>query len=199
MRFITLVIAIFIFMALISFGASAAKASQGLAELRSTTGEEYRCFVSSMIMQDLKFTLLISCVNLLYPADENIFRYALWANPLEGGNPVFLGDLGLGKATFRIDRPFSSLFVTTEPPGTKRPEGRVVMRGGIEPIGFLERQTTPTPTPEGEEAAPEEVQEEENLTTREKLVLALRRAGVVAFVALIALIGLVFVITRSRG
>ncbi len=71
------------------------------------------------------------------------------------------------------------------------------MRGGIQPLTFLERPTTPTPTPEGEIPEEEEVAAEQ-LSTGQRLVLAFKRAGVVILLALVAVVGLVFVLTRPR-
>lgn len=181
-------------------------ASEGTIELRSTGSESYRCFVASIRMKDLEYRIPFSCRNLIYPADENIFNYILWATPIEGGNPVKLGALALGKGEFKTKTTFSSLFVTIERSSeTKTPTGRVVMRGEVKPIKFLEEVETPTPTPskkEAEEITPgEEVMEEpqQELSTRQKFLLALRRAGIAALFALVALIGLIFVITRARG
>ena len=77
------------------------------------------------------------------------------------------------------------------------------MKGEIKEVEFLEEAATPTPTPaEEEEAVSEEEKVEapvQALSTRQKLLLALRRAGIAALVALVAIIGLIFVVTRSRG
>jgi hypothetical protein len=178
-----------------------ANALEGTAELRSTNGEDYRCFASSLQMQDRKYNVLLSCRDLVYPADGQLFSYILWATPTDDSSAVKLGELGLGKAHFKTNIPFSSLFATTEfDKKTNVPEGNVVMTGRLQGITFLDRPTTPTPKPEGEEEGKEveitpPVQE---LSTRDKLVQGLRRAGIVSFFALAALIGLVFVITRAR-
>lgn len=120
----------------------------------------------------------------------------MWANPLDGGNPVKFGELGIGKATFESKKAFSGLYVTTERNrGIRKPEGEVVMSGNVEALTFLDRPTTPTPTPEGQNQETPGVQE---LTTGQKLGLALRRAGLVIFLALAATVGLAFVLTRSR-
>jgi len=78
------------------------------------------------------------------------------------------------------------------------------MRGNVESIEpfFQEGPTaTPTPSTEGgeEELQQEEPEQPSELTTRQKFLLALRRAGVAALIALVALVGLIFVVTRSRG
>jgi hypothetical protein len=171
-------------------------ASEGLIELRSTTGEDYRCHASSYNIGGV-FRIPTSCRDLIYPAGPNIFTYVVWANPRAGGNPVKLGSLGFGTAEFKTKTAFTDLFVTTESSGkVKTPTGRVVMRGSVQQITFLERPTTPTPVPEGEEM--EEKVEMQKLSTRERLILGLRRAGLAVLLALVTVIGLVFVLTRAR-
>lgn len=176
-------------------------ASDGMTELRSVTGKGYRCVAYSLLMQDNVYTILVSCEDLIYPIDPpTLNSYVLWATPKAAGDPVRIGELGLGKITTRIDKPFSSLFVTTElNGGVRSPSGNVVMRGSLKPATFLEILTTITPTPEGMQTQENQAPETTALSTREKLFLALRRAGIAALFALVALVGLVFVITRSRG
>lgn len=172
-------------------------ASEGTFELRSTSGEDTRCFVASLQMQDLNYRILASCRNLIYPASENIFSYMLWATPSEGGNPIKLGPLGFGKAEFKTNKAFSELYVTTEQnPNTRTPAGTIVMRGILQPISFLERATTPTPAPQGQR---EETPSAQGTSTTDKLLLGLKRAGLVSLLALVAVIALVFVVTRGRG
>ena len=108
-------------------------ASEGTIELESVTGAPYRCFAASIRMQNLEYRIPMTCINLIYPADENIFNYILWATPSAGGNPLKLGALGLGRGEYKTKTSFSSLFVTTESnKDTKTPSGRVVMRGDID-------------------------------------------------------------------
>jgi succinate dehydrogenase/fumarate reductase flavoprotein subunit len=79
------------------------------------------------------------------------------------------------------------------------------MRGNVQRITFLDRETTPTPNPSGTIAQSNNAGEEVTPTpvtgqsTGEKLMTALRRAGLAAFLAFLALIGLVFAITKARG
>jgi hypothetical protein len=182
-----------------------AYASEGTVEIGSITGANYRCFAASLLMQDLNFTMLVSCRDLIYPAEPDIFNYVLWAQPIEDKNPVKLGTLDFGKKEFRINKPFSSLFITTEQnPGVRSPEGNVVMQGQVRAINFLETaqptiDRTPTETPETVKEEESTKTETKQLTTREKLFLALRRAGIAALFAFIALLGLIFVVTRSRA
>ena len=184
--------------------AEKAFASEGTVELRSTTGEPYRCWAASVRMQNQEYRIPFTCKYLIYPADENIFNYVVWATPKEGGNSVKLGTLGLGKGEFKTKKTFTGLFVTTEASKeTKTPQGQTVMKGEVTDVEFLEEAATPTPTPgEEEEVVPEEEKvetPEQTLSTRQKLLLALRRAGIAALIALVAIIGLIFVVTRSRG
>ncbi len=175
------------------------KASEGTIELRSTTEQDYRCFAASLRMQDLEFRIPYSCRNLIYPIDDSIFNYVVWAQPLEGGTgPVRLGTLGLGKGEFKTKTAFSGLFVTVEASANPRtPSGKIVMRGSVTPIKFLEEEKlSPSPT------QPQEIEEKptatiQPLSTREKFITAVRRAGLAAILALAGLIGLIFVITRS--
>ena len=172
-------------------------ASEGLVELRSATDKDYRCFAASLLQANASYRVIVSCRDLIYPPQPDLFTYIIWATPLDGGNPVKFGELGIGKASFETKESFSNLFVTTERNrGVRRPEGQIVMRGSVESINFLDNPTTPTPTlsvPEGEK---EPAQEE--LTTGQKLSLALRRAGLVIFLALAATVGLVFILTRPK-
>lgn len=172
-------------------------ASEGTVELRSTTDKDYRCFAASLLMENASYRVIVSCRDLIYPPQPDLFTYIIWATPLDGGNPVKFGELGIGKASFETKEAFSNLFVTTERNrGARRPEGQVVMRGTVESISFLDRPTTPTPTPSVPEGEKEPAQEE--LTTGQKLALALKRAGLVIFLALAATVGLVFILTRPK-
>ncbi len=196
-------IAIFAFLGIFAL-AKDTYALEGITELRSTTGESYRCYATSILMQDQNFTILVSCRDLIYPAGKTVFSYVLWAQPVEGGNPRKLGELGFGRLSAKMNEPFSSLFVTTEQNPGGKPTGPTVMRGNVSPIGFLDRPTTPTPTSISSTTGSPQITGEitptpQALSTSQKLSTALRRAGLAAFIALLALIGLVFAITRARG
>src|SRR5258706_9888166 len=122
-------------------------ASEGTVEMRSSTREAYRCYASSVLMQDLNYTILISCRELIYPAGNEVFSYVLWAQPSDGSQVRRLGELGYGRLQARMNQPFTSLFVTTEAnAGVGKPTGPTVMRGDVLPIRFLDHATTPTPT-----------------------------------------------------
>ena len=183
-------------------------ASEGLVELRSTTREASRCFASSILMQDQNFNVLVSCRELIYPAGNTVFTYVLWAQPVDGGNPKRLGELGYGRLSARTNVPFNQLFVTTETTGNVgKPGGPVVMRGNVSPITFLDRSTTPTPTSattinSGTTGTPEpgaSLTPTPGESTGSKIATAFKRAGLAALLALLAIIGLVFAITRSKG
>ena len=196
---------IFILAATLLFFAKTLKASEGVIEIVSTTDDVYRCWASSVRMQNQEFRIPFTCRNLIYPANDNVFNYVAWATPQNGGETIKLGALGLGRGEFRTKKAFANLFVTTErSKDVKTPQGTVVMRGNVESIEpfFQEGPTaTPTPSTEGgeEELQQEEPEQPSELTTSQKFLLALRRAGVAALIALVALVGLIFVVTRSRG
>jgi len=178
------------------------KASEGIFELASQTSEPSKCYALSLRMQNFEYKILFSCRYLIYPVDETIFNYIMWATPRDGGKTVKLGALGLGKGEFKTKTPFTTLFVTTESnKDTKTPAGTVVMKGNVQPIEFLESGTTQIPTGSESEEEPEQpkVEDEQPLTTREKLALAIKRAGIAALFALVVLIGIIFVVSRSRG
>lgn len=180
------------------------RANEGTIEIGSTTGESYRCFAASMFVNN--YQVLVGCRDLIYPSPG---AYIMWAVPQDNSKPVKLGALEYGRKQFSINKPFVHLFVTLESnPNANAPSDVVIMRGTIEPVTFLDRPVSPTPapeegTPEGEEVKEEggkkETVKEEGTSTKNKLLTALKRAGVAALFALVALVGLVFVITRARG
>lgn len=172
-------------------------ALEGTAELTSTTGASSRCFVSSVLMKNSNYQVLVSCRDLIYPPEANLFAYILWANPAKEGNPIKLGELGVGKAEFTTNKAFASLFVTSEVDGrTRSPSENIIMRGSVEAISFLEKTEEVKPQPPTEEVKPEATP---TPSPKDRLLTGLKRAGLVTFAALVALIGLVFFITRTRG
>lgn len=194
-------LSVFAFLALIA--PENASASRGTVDLRSTNNADYRCFASSLVMQNNKYDVAINCVNVTFPINPpEISTYVVWVDPVAGRGPVRLGDLQKGVVRFEVQQAFTRLYITEEAnAGVRAPSANVVMSGQVEPIDFLERETSPTPTTEvsaAEEADNGET-DTSQLSTREKLMLALRRAGIAAIIALIAIVGLVFVVTRSRG
>lgn len=177
--------------------------SEGTIELDSTSSEyNFRCYAASIQMMNRSFQIPVTCRQLVYPAGDNVFTYVVWAEPLDGGKPIKLGELGLGRATFKTNKRFSSLYVTTESnKKTRSPEGPTVMEGFVERIEFLDEMDTfetIQPEPEFSEIAPTASTPSPTLSSRQRLVTGLKRAGLVIGVALITIIGLVFVLTRSR-
>jgi hypothetical protein len=174
-------------------------ASEGLVELRSQNNQEYKCFASSVLMQDLYFTMAVTCRDLLYPADNSVSKYVLWAVPAAGGAPLRLAELGLGRLEVRTNIPFSELYVVFEQqrPSQIKADEEIVMRGTVQPLRFLDRPGTPTPLPEGTIIDP--VITTDSLSFGEKISASLRQAGLVLFLLIVSVVGLVFVITKAKG
>ena len=197
-RFFKTIIFSFIVFAL---SAGIVSASEGTFELRSVDNNNYRCFAASLQMQNLNYQVTISCRNIIFPLDETIYTYVLLANPNDGGSPIKIGSIGLGRAQFSVKQEFSSLFITGEQnANVKSPSGNVVMKGSIKPITFLE-QEQPTQTAEEAEqqtstSSPTPTQTQTSL--RDRLLTGLKRAGLATGLALVAIFGLVFVLTRPR-
>lgn len=202
MRLLKLIIISSVFLIGAFWAANPSLASEGTVELRSSNDQDYRCFVASLLMENSKYKVLVSCRDLIYPPQPDLFTYIMWATPLGGVKAVKLGELGVGKADFETKDAFSNLFVTVEQNRNARtPSGQVVMSGNVQGISFLDRPTTPTPTPEGvagEEEKPEEIVKAGQLSTKDKLILAMKRAGIIVFLGLVAVIGLIFVLTRPK-
>ena len=184
-----------------------ASASEGYVEIASTTKDKFRCYALSVAIDSQNFRILVTCRDLIYPPNSDLVSYIVWARPLDGGLPKRLGKLGIGKAEFRTQGAFSSLFVTTEKEDApKTPEGQIVMQGDVKPISFLTKPASPTPTIKnnGSQTTSEQQGEQAStsastLSLKDKVVLGLKRAGLVSVLGIIAIMGLVFVITRSRG
>ncbi len=189
-------------------GAKTASASEGTVNLKSLTNERYRCFAASLLRQDRKYKIVVSCRDLIYPAGDEIITYIMWATPSSGESSLKLGELGFGKAEFSTATDFSGLFVTTEATkSVKTPTGPTVMSGSVEKIPLLEQiglTTQPDTTQQATKDSSEEEATELPTPTEEaeessKLGQAVRRAGLAAVLALLAAIGLVFVLTRGRN
>ncbi len=191
-----------VFLFLLIFSFKIASASEGTFELRSVDANKYKCFAASLQMQDLSYKVLISCRNIIFPVDDTIFTYILWANPKDGGNALKLGSIGLGRGEYTVKTAFTSLFITAEQNGAvKTPTGKVVMRGSIKPVSFLEKEVTTTNN-DNETTKDEEEQVAEPTPTktsvRDRLLTGIKRAGLASGLALIAILGLVFVLTRPK-
>lgn len=170
------------------------EASEGFFEIKNRVGEDARCWAASVLMQDLKYEILVSCRDILYPGGTEVFSYVAWANPIDDGNPIKLGTIDLGKVQFSTNKAFSSIFITKEINAKERsPQGSVVMQGGLQRITLLdnpnllpdteselgEPEVSPTPTPK-----------------KSSVLNVFRIGGLIAFILLFLVIGLVLVITR---
>jgi len=132
--------------------AGGVKANEGTAELRNTTGDRARCWVASVLLKTFSYHVVVSCRDLIYPVDENVFDYVLWINPVGRKVPEKLGSLGVGKAQFDTRLAFASMFVTKEGKLNPIKPGPVAMQGNIGSVPFLEvapgePTLTPIPTP----------------------------------------------------
>ncbi len=176
------------------FSVKEAQASEGQVELRSTRGENARCYAASILMRDLKYRILVSCRDITYAADANLFIYLVWATPIDGSAPVKLGELGVGKIEYITVKPFSAIFVTEENNvNAAKPSNNVAMSGNIRPISFLENPPVPTPTPQpGQEVAPTPTPIPQ---AAESVFVALKKAGLL-FGAVVVVIVLLVIVTR---
>lgn len=175
-------------------GVRSAKASQGQFELRNQVGEDARCYAVSGLMQNLDYKILFLCQDILYPGGTSVVNYVVWANPVDGGSPIRLGTLDLGRVELSTKKAFSSLFVTKEEDARVRsPQGQVVMQGGLQRITLLDN-------PNAASLEKSELGEPEASpipTPKSSPLNVLRIGGAVAFVLLILIVGLIFVITRG--
>ena len=132
-------------LAIFFLSAGQASASEGIIQLRNTIGGQSRCFAESVLMPDFNYTVLVSCRDLVYPVSSELLSYVLWASPIDGGSPIKLGDLSLGKVEFKTKTAFANLFATQERDnGVKNPGGPLVMRGSVEQIPLLQNPNLAT-------------------------------------------------------
>ena len=145
--------------AILFFGiVSPVKASEGVIELDNVIGESARCFAVSILMPDYNYRILMSCRDLIYPVGDNVFKYLVYAVPVEGKRDNQLGELGVGKAQFSSRDQFYSLYVVREKGqiGSQKAQQTVVMRGNVSRIKYLDTgeqgeigpTIAPSPTPE---------------------------------------------------
>lgn len=169
-------------------------ASEGTFELRNQVGDSARCFATSILMPNLEYEILVSCRDILYPGGTEVFSYVTWANPVDGSSPVKLGTLDLGKVQFSTKKAFGSLYVTKEVDAKVRaPQGSVVMQGSLQRIAILDN-------PNAVSAEKPELGNPEASSTptpKSSPLNVLRIGGAVAFVLLVLIVGLIFVITRG--
>lgn len=176
-------------------------ASQGIFELRNQVGEDARCHVTSGVMEDQIYNILTICQDILYPGGTEVYHYVTWATPIDGGNAVRLGELGLGRKLFKTNQAFSNIFVTKELQANPRsPSGQVVMRGNLTPITFLGNgQPTIAPSDtESElgEASPSPSPVTRVASTGRNIFRIIAAGGIVAFLGLFGVILIIFVISR---
>jgi hypothetical protein len=127
-----------VFLGLVLGFAAPVKASEGVVELENVLGEPGRCFAASVLMTNYQYTVIMSCRDLVYPVDSNVFKYSVWVVPLSGKKPYKVTpDLGVGKLQFVVKEAFSGLYVTRPGPGFGSKEEIVVMRGNVAQIAFL--------------------------------------------------------------
>lgn len=194
-------------LAALSFAVSSASASEGVVELQSTTSQGSRCFVSSILTDDFEYKMVVSCRGLIYPPAPDMFSYVLWSVKTENGKTEKIGELGAGKGEFSTDKAFSSLFVTKERDewGARSPSDLIVMRGQVQPIGFLEGPVpAPLVAPEEEgERTTEELQKEKVATASGGLMAGIRRAVLtfllVIFTVGVAIAATIFTFRRLSG
>lgn len=201
-----LLITVFVLIGVLSLSKSVS-ASEGYVEMRSTTNGDFRCYASSIQMMSLNYKILVTCRNLLYPSGDDIFNYTLWATPKKNGKPIKFGALGFGRAEFTSPQSFTELYVTTEKGQVKEPAGPIVMRGTVKDIAFLSEASSNTDDSNapGTEKSPTLTEEKKtdvsptpSVSTKDRIFAGLKRAAFVSFLALAALIGLIFVLTKSK-
>lgn len=202
-KFQFLITALFI-LTLFLVAAPATHASEGTAELRSTTSGPSRCFVNSTLTIDFNYSILVNCRDLIYPPAPDMFAYLLWAISTKDGKVEKIGELGVGKAEFKTDKTFSHLFVTKEPNGqTRSPSEFIVMQGDIGPIGFLETSTGTAPEVQAEERplpGEKEVKPSPSPKTETRgsdFLAGVRRAAIIFIVVLFALIIILIALVSS--
>jgi hypothetical protein len=146
-----------------------AQASEGYAELRSTTGTNARCFAFSTYLSDGQFHILTTCREIVYPAGPYLLHYVLWAKPVEGraknNAPIRLATVGSGKMSAKTNTPFTSLFVTKEgTPKAKEPSNRIILQGDIRELDLLKVKTVPESKEESEKETQEQEEPKEEAT-----------------------------------
>lgn len=144
--------------------ASQASASEGQAEMQNLVGDPSRCVATSGLFAGSEYNILVLCRDLVYRNNPEALYYIVWAQPTTGGDPIKLGDLGLGNASFKTKTPFSRIFATQERDrNVKRPTGVVAMSGNMHGFAFFANNSanpvapgdeqaimTPSPTPQAQ-------------------------------------------------
>jgi len=172
-------------------------ASEGDIVLANRANTAARCEGGSVLMQNLNYTIYMSCRDITYPGGVEVVNYIVWANPTSGGNPIKLGDLDLGKKEFSTKIAFNTVFVTVERDNNVRtPSGPTLLQGTVTPYKTLESAprpgttASPLPTGNGTDATV-------SATPAPRTGFArLLTGGIIAFLGLFAIIFILFVITR---
>ncbi len=186
-----------LFGVLLLIAAPKALASEGDFDLTNKIGTDATCSGWGQFMQDLRYHMLISCRNITYPGGVEVVNYVLWATPLSGGNAVRIGELGLGKGQFTTKDAYSSLFVTIErDKGVRTPTGQVVMQGNVTARPNLVGKGTTQPT--GQNTTPTGAPTASPIATAKPQsgIARFLTGGIIAFIALFAIIFVLFIITR---
>jgi hypothetical protein len=136
-------------------------ASRGTVEMQSSNSAA-RCWAVSGINASLSYTVIVNCLDLIYPISTAKTAYVAWAKYITLPNQALgvimgnkpsnyfkLGNLGQGFANFTTGKAFSEILITKEVnDAVGAPSSDVLMRGNVQPITFLEKPVpTATPTP----------------------------------------------------
>lgn len=141
--------------------ASQASASEGQAEMKNLVGDPSQCQVTSGLFAGSEYNILVLCRDLVYRNNPEALYYIVWAQPTQGGDPIKLGDLGLGNALFKTKTSFNRVFATQERDrNVKKPTGVVAMSGNMHGFALFSTNSaspvaptnpepliTPSPTP----------------------------------------------------
>lgn len=164
-------VVIFVVLVLSMVLASSADASEGLMELKNNQGGSARCFAVSVLMRDYKYKILLSCRGLVYPAPAgaDLFSYVLWVQESGSDKVQKLGEVGVGRGEFSINKPFSQMFITQErDAGVRKPAETVIMQGEVKPIEMLE--TVQEPKTGETEVGNERIQDNAFMTKGQEVV-----------------------------
>lgn len=172
------------------------QASEGVFELRNTVGELARCWVGSVFMTNLRYKILVSCRDLVYPSGpEQLYNYILWAIPNNGRGYIKFGPLRGGKAEFETDKQFSEMIVSLEiREGGNQPSTPVVMRGFLERLTYLDPAQTPEEVALNETPTPTPIQSGPKTSAPNRLRVILP----ILFIAAFATMLMLYLITRFR-
>ncbi|HJZ06277.1 hypothetical protein A2634_02395 [Candidatus Amesbacteria bacterium RIFCSPHIGHO2_01_FULL_48_32] len=182
-------------------------ASEGTADIFSLRGRRERCFLASVLMPSGNYKVIMSCRDMIFPPEQFVYGYAVWINPVEGGDPIKLGSLGVGKGEYGTKKAFSSVYISEDRPivreGTRKIFPPALMQGEMKPLNIwasdviAEPTATPGPTVvptlgEGERPA----DQEQAQSVRERLgAWVTRILGVLFGVGLLVVLAAVIVMS----